>query len=563
MPPCALKYIVFASLALLACTVSPALAIDIPRTAEADTVRRQAESLLQNEPSLTASPSTPGLAVEIPKNAEKVTFILRKVIVEGNSVYSEKQLAAFYRDEIGRKISLADMYILAGRIAQRYLADGYVLSTAYLPQQKIEHGVVHIHVVEGYISSVRLKGDPLDSSVAHKMIDRLLLRRPLKGRGLESIMLMLNELPSVSARAAILPADRNDADGAVTVEITIARTRISAEFDVNDYASRYLGVWQSDLQANLNGILTPVDRLSLNLSSSLDPRFSRYGRAEYLIPFTSSGTEFKLGASQGNSHPVYTLEPLDVRSKSDTMYMGIFQPLIRERAQSLTVSGQFNVESDDTDVLGSTLHNDRLRMLQITAAYNLADAQGGTNILSADIFRGLNILDATKTGYAALSPVDGHSDFTRLDINASRLQELGHDFSLFAATSGQWSSAALIASQEFGYGGPQFGRAYDLSELSGDDGIAFSVELRYDHALFKTSTIQPYLFYDVGKVWSRTEDVGPESAASAGGGFRTRISEWLHTDVYIAEPLTHTPATPKLGSTNNDPRFGISFGISY
>ena len=48
-----------------------------------------------------------------------------------------------------------------------------------------------------------------------------------------------------------------------------------------------------------------------------------------------------------------------------------------------------------------------------------------------------------------------------------------------AALSGQWASGPLYSSEEFGYGGKNFGRAYDQSELTGDHGVAASVEVDY------------------------------------------------------------------------------------
>src|SRR6185437_9133865 len=100
----------------------------------------------------------------------------------------------------------------------------------------------------------------------------------------------------------------------------------------------------------------------------------------------------------------------------------------------------------------------------------------------------------TETGSALLSNPYGQSDFTKLTFNTSRLQELNDKFSLLAASAGQVSNAPLLVSEQFGFGGPVFGRAYDTSEITGDDGIAASLELRYDGVNpWNDVTVQPFI----------------------------------------------------------------------
>ena len=54
------------------------------------------------------------------------------------------------------------------------------------------------------------------------------------------------------------------------------------------------------------------------------------------------------------------------------------------------------------------------------------------------------------------------------------------DISLFVA--GQHADGGLVSAEEFGAGGARYGRAYDYSEISGDDGAAAAIELRHTWA---------------------------------------------------------------------------------
>lgn len=533
----------------------------LPRAAQADTVRKQAESVPFVSKELVVS-DAPKLAVEIPEGAENVRLTLKEITIEGSTVYSPKELSEYYSDLVGKEITLADIYIAAAKINQRYTQDGYVLSAAYLPEQEISDGSVKIKITEGYISEINWKGEQLESAVVKRMAERLLKFKPLKGSDLEKIMLELNELSSVEAKAALAPAP-NKEPGAVLVEITIERKRISAQLDVNSYASRYLGVWQSSFQAEVSGLLMPVDYISVNLSTSLEENYSRYYRGEYGLPINSSGTTFKIGASRSRSAPGFRLEDLEVRSVAENIYFGVSQPLIRARDESFTLSGQFNFNEQETEALGVQLYEDRLRTLQFSALYNAADNWGGVNLVSLNFFKGLDVFNATKSGSDTLSRPRGDSDFLKFTYNASRLQGLGNNFSALFAVAGQFSNSPLLSSEEFGFGGTSFGRAYDQSELTADEGFSTSLEFRYDTQVGDNLSLQPYIFYDFGSVWSRTPHIESVSGSSAGGGLRMQTFNALKTDIFMAWPLTYEPATPKFGAEDKEPRLGVLMTLFY
>ena len=63
---------------------------------------------------------------------------------------------------------------MAAVTTQRYDADGYILSNAFVPPQTNSGGMVHIRVIEGYIKHIRWSGDLPDSGVMLDMADKLL-----------------------------------------------------------------------------------------------------------------------------------------------------------------------------------------------------------------------------------------------------------------------------------------------------------------------------------------------------------------------------------------------------
>ena len=119
---------------------------------------------------------------------------------------------------------------------------------------------------------------------------------------------------------------------------------------------------------------------------------------------------------------------------------------------------------------------------------------------------------------------------------------LNEVWSVRFAAAGQWASTPLLASQEFFLGGQLFGRGYDTAEITGDNGIAGSVELRFDQKINAGALkmIQVYGFFDGGAV--RDFHAGEDrniSLASGGGGVRWFFADDLQADVGVAVPLTY------------------------
>ena len=140
-----------------------------------------------------------------------------------------------------------------------------------------------------------------------------------------------------------------------------------------------------------------------------------------------------------------------------------------------------------------------------------------------------------------------------LNATASRLQTISGPWQVNLAATGQYAWSPLLASEQFGFGGQAFGRAYDPSEITGDDGLAGSAELRYN--AFRLNdyrmSLMPFTFSDIGKVWNISPGGEPASAASAGGGVVLRSDYGPQLTLTGAEPLTRPQADPYTGNVHS------------
>ena len=253
--------------------------------------------------------------------------------------------------------------------------------------------------------------------------------------------------------------------------------------------------------------------------------------------------------------------------ESDSTFLGasVGYQWIRQRQENLALKLTVDGRNSDTDLLSTPFTRDHVRAVRANAVYDVVDDWQGYNIANVTVSQGLDILGSSQKGDLNLSRAEAKPDFTKAEIALTRLQGISPDWSLLMAASGQVASGPLYSVEEFGYGGQAFGRAFDSSEITGDHGVNGSLELRYDGLKpWPSVTLQPYTFYDIGKVWN--DDAGQaaqQSGSSAGIGLRTSSDIGLSGNVGLAWPLTRSIGTPIYGQGKDDPRIMLQVGQTF
>ena len=237
-------------------------------------------------------------------------------------------------------------------------------------------------------------------------------------------------------------------------------------------------------------------------------------------------------------------------------------PVIRERSLNLWLNGFFEHYDSSEDRFRRLNYDDRLRIVRARANMSVRDGWDGTSWAASTLSRGLDIMGASTAGSGNLSRFDGDPEFVKFYLDIGRTQDIGENYAIEVSAVGQKSNSPLLSSEEFGLGGSRFGRAYDYAEVTGDDGVAGSVELR---RIFRTDDadfdyIQLYGFYDIGAVWNRnasSAEFRRQSLASTGVGLRAAILQAAQVSVEVAKPLTRPVFT-----SDNDNGARVFFSIS-
>jgi hemolysin activation/secretion protein len=477
-----------------------------------------------------------------PETAEsKIKFKLTKIILKGNTVFSTDELETIFKPSINTMISIADLQALVNKVTEKYRAAGYILSRAILPPQTITNGVVQVQVIEGYISKVAISGNPgWVEKVLQKYNEKILTSRPLRIRVLEKSLLLMNDVPGVSAKAVLTPS--KSISGSADLNVVTEFKRAAGYLSYDNLGSRYLGPQEIGAGVAVNSITWPGSSDGLRMLTVPYTNQMRYFEYNHTNPIGSEGTKFTFDTNYTRTKPGFLLDDFDVIGTSSITYFDLATPWIRSRNENLYIHSTFNYMNISSTILGQPFYSDLIRSLVFGGEYTSLDRFRGANDVRIDFEKGLEILGAVK--HVNQSRPMGEPNFFKGTLFLSRLQALPAQFSLFAAALGQYAFNPLLATEQYAYGGFPWGRGYPPSEIVGDDGLGMKVELRRDFAIDKPwlSSIQGYLFYDAGIIWNRDGiDLPPkQSATSTGFGVQLGFMSHLTGNLYYAKPLTHS-----------------------
>jgi hemolysin activation/secretion protein len=483
-----------------------------------------------------------------PQGADKIMLTISGVQVTGMTVYRPDELAYLWADLVGREVSLQAVYDLAQRITAKYGRDGYVLSRAIVPPQNLSRSgaVIRIQVVEGYIDNVvwpaklaRYRDFFTDYEA------KIVADRPANIRTLERYLLLLGDLPGFKVTTKLEPSKTNLAASTMVVEVTEKQLDLNARFD--NHGSKARGPAEFYASGTLNNILGAHEAFTLTYAGAAELRELQYVAGAFKQVLNSEGLYAFANFSYSWGRPgTETLELLKYKTRAKYGEAGLAYPVIRAREKNFTVSAYGFLSDaegiifDDPNTPPST--RDRIRGVRVRGDADLADPLGGINQFSMIVSKGFDGLDSTENNNPLASRANGVVDFTKFEFSYARLQPLFWNFSLYASLYGQYSMDPLLSPELCGYGGRFYGRAYDPSELVGDNCFMALGELRLDMPVPKNlfSLAQLYAFADHARLTNIRPSLGTfeeVEGASAGAGVRFGWNNQVFTDFHVAKAI--------------------------
>ncbi|MGM0584065.1 MAG: ShlB/FhaC/HecB family hemolysin secretion/activation protein [Pseudomonadota bacterium] len=510
---------------------------------------------LEGVPELTFTSQTP------PANAGEIAFALEEIVLEGGTIYPPGELDDIWADRLGERITLAELFSIAGRIQARHREDGYLFTRVVVPAQRIEDGVARLEIIEAVLTVVEVEEPAAPIGPVAELARRY--AAPLEGRRnptlaeLERVLLLINDIPGIT-RAAAVPKLGEGERGAVELYINVERDALALTVFADNRQSPILGRGLIGAVGAFNSWSPYGDTTSVALfnSADFDDAFARDFHERWTVEVShshyvgASGLRLDATFLRSESRPGGTIADFDISADQTELTLAARYPALLGRALRLDVFGGFeaievNSLTPAFEILGEPVGEDlvvedSLRVVFLGVEAQQRDALGATEG-RLELRHGLGLLGASEEGDADLSREDGRGRFTLLRGEVERTLTLNEHFSLWGKGWGQVADGPLLASEEMSVGGGDLGAAYHPSEYAGDVGIGAAVELRYGDTFRWRRYSAPweaYGFADAAEI--RNLDGGEpvhENIASAGLGLRAQFPGRFAVNLELAKPL--------------------------
>lgn len=474
-------------------------------------------------------------------DAEGVRIQLRSVSVDGARSLPLEALAPIWQDQLGKTITMAELYRIADAVDAAYLAAGYYSMTV-VPVQDFASGRVRLQVYEGYVQRVEITSDlPGIEQRLAPYIDRILAMQPIRVKEAERVLLLMSDLGGLEIEGTFVRPETPSAGGLLKLKVGFSPR--SGVISLDNYGSSSVGPLELLASAEFNDLFGRFETTSLlGLTIPDNPQEMVFLQLAQDMPIGHDGLKAGYSLAYIGQKPGGDLSAQDIRIASviGTGYLSF--PFLRSLQQSLVGRAEVVIHNDHVDVMGMPVSRSRVRRAELSLTYDRVLGEGSLSAEAGINFGVVSDLD--------LGDVPGSYHYLRGSMDYSR--PLGEHFSFRVRAAGQYSPTALPASVQFALGGQSYGRAFDAGALMGDSAAAAAVELghRVDTGLSALPFLSFTAFADYASAWNHeTGDVlvqqGLGSYGLTMGGV---LNESLLFEVGAALPWTRPEAQEDPGA---------------
>ncbi|MBX9632283.1 MAG: BamA/TamA family outer membrane protein [Burkholderiales bacterium] len=493
-------------------------------------------------------------------------FDILEFQVDGNTVLEAAAIERAVTPFLGEARTIDEVDEARLALEQAYQKAGFLTVIVNVPEQKVEHGVVRLEVIEATVEHFAVSGNRYYSR------GYIRSRLPAIEEGevpnfveVQKQIAKFNQTPGRSV-VPVLKAGR--APGTVEIETKVSdQFPLHGSIEINNRQTlnteplrlsgnlRYDNLWGRDHSFSFLFLTSPEDRSQVQVYS-----------ANYLFRLPDSNTIFAFYA---------------VRSRSDIAVIG-----------GTNVLGDANIfgarailplrpagEITHSIVLGAD-YKDFLENLRVGAGQAVRTPIDYVALSTAYQFNQQGRRGSTRgnvsLNFAPRGPLFGNEDaeFNQRRFGASanymigraevsRLQNLPHGFGVYTKAGGQITSEPVVNTEQFFAGGVDTVRGYFEAEVLGDTAAYLSVEGRSPALLSGMSNpvgeLVAVAFADAATV--RVKQAPPQQIAkyqlwSFGLGLRLKTPQNLSASVDVGVPMADAVETKA-----RDPR--LHFKLAY
>lgn len=411
---------------------------------------------------------------------------------------TETELQKLVAGAVGKRLDVSALRELTAKVTAYLRNKGWFLAQAYLPQQDVTSGTIIIAILEGTSDAPMHFKCNQDSRIHQGFLRAMGAQavqagQPVKEQSLERCLLLMNDLPGVSAKAALCPGN---SPGSTDVGVDVNEgPLISGSVFGDDYGNHYTGSWRGSTMMNISDPYGYGDQMSLLFTGA---EGLEQGVASYSLPLSSTGLLGTLSYTSLHYNLLGDLSSLDGNGDSNVVTAGLSYPLLRSRTANIWAAFNYSFINLVDNQESVTTSNKQLNQGAFSLNGNHYDNFCGGGYMTGKV--------GATTGYLNESGPDigitgTQGSYTFFNFQLARLQKLTSSTTLNLSFTDQLGMNNLDSSQQFILGGPYGVRAYPVGEASGDDGQMFNVDLFLDLPIpARLGTLKLDGFFDAGHI---------------------------------------------------------------
>lgn len=428
----------------------------------------------------------------------------------GLTAVTESELQPLVAKFIGPGRSFDDLQGAADAVSAYMRRKGYFVAQAFLPEQKVQDGIVEIAVLEGRLAEVRIDMDekaPVSRRAVARLLSSLTPGIVMHVDTVERALFLASDLRGITVSSVVEPGPTPGTANLI-VKVTPGR-RIEGTIEFDNHGSRFTGENRLGASVNVNSPLGRGDLLSFRglLGVPGGGEDTDFWRVSYLTPVGSYGTRVGAAYLKLNYHlGTDAFRALNQSGDSTVASVFALHPIIRIRGLNLLGQANFDIRDfhDDREAVGTTSD----RKIKAGAVALLGDWRdgmlgGGINNFSIGYTRGdLDI--QTAADLAADQGLGGrgaNGSYSKVNGSIFRVNALTDAASFYVSYAFQLASKNLDGSEKVSLGGPNSVRAYAQGEATSDNAQLFTAEVRYGLGRigFIPGNLVASVFYDAAR----------------------------------------------------------------
>ena len=499
---------------------------------------------------------------------------------EGNTAFSDRELAEITKPFLGREITFAELIAVEAAVTQKYLAAGYINSGAVIPANQSfprQGAVVKIQIVEGGLEEIVITGNRrLNASYVRSRL-AIATKKPLNRDQLLEALQVLQLDPLIGNISAELQAGSRPEKSRLEVRVKEADS-FTGEVFADNNRSPSVGSFRRGVRINQANLLGLGDGLEVSYANTDG---SNEINGSYTVPVNPRNGTIRLAVGAASTNIIE--EPFDaagIEGKSRTYELSYRQPIIEKPDRNLALGVTLSRQESNTSLSGepfplSAGANDRGETRVSAVRFFQEYVQRSSNQVFAarsQFSIGTNLFGATANDRGPDSSFlswRGQAQYVRV-LAPETLLIVRSDIQL-AVSEALEEDRPLLSLEQIGLGGVQSVRGYRQDLLLTDSGAIASAEVRFP--IWRVPQVKGLLqvapFIDLGVGWNHSgEKANPDSdkLLGAGVGLLWQMGDRLNMRLDYGIPLINVGGGDSLRDSYASRTFqekGIYFRINY